>query len=266
MEQRIDLCQMFDINKSAWNLISPSHEYADFYNIPEFLKTQNSLHEIEVTSLECVKDKKILHLQSHICVDSISLAARGAHVTVVDFSFEALKIGEKLSKEMNISLNFNYSNVLDIKYQNQFDIIFLSYGALCWIPDIQEYFKLIHRALKPTGYFYFVDFHENLLCYDTLTNRRKYYPTTTEEPIHEYRIGSYASTEKYEEYEVYYWIHSVSDIINALINSDFRIDKLEEYDYLPFNCFPGLEKESNRWYFKNNLKGLPLLYSVKSIK
>lgn len=266
LKQRIELNQIFDTNKAAWNLISPAHEYAAFYDIPNFVKTKNSLHKIELDALGNVKGKKILHLQPHICVDSISLAEKGAFVTVFDFSKEALRIGKKLSKELNITLDFIEDNVLNIDFENQFDIVFLSYGALCWIPDLREYFELIHKALKPSGFFYFVDFHANLLCYDTQTNNRKYYPTTAEVPIHEYRTGSYASNENKKKYEVYYWIHSVSDIVNALTYVGFMLNDVEEFEYLPFDCFPGLEQDNYKWEFKGNLKGLPLLISAKSYK
>lgn len=266
IQQKIGYNQIFEANKTAWNLISPAHENAVFYDIPNFVKTKNSLHKIEIDGLGNIEGKKILHLQPHICIDSISLAKKGALVTVVDFSKEALQIGRRLGNELNVELDFIENNVLNIDFKNQFDIVYLSYGALCWVPDLEQYFKLIHRALKKGGFFYFIDFHSNLLCYNTLTNKRKYYPTIPEEPIHEYRTDSYASTGYDKKYEVYYWIHSVSYIVNSLLSASFILNQIEEYDFLPFDCFPGLEQVGNKWEFKGNLKGLPLLVSTKSYK
>lgn len=262
----LELKHIFETNRYAWNLITPEHEYSSFYCIDKFIKTKNSLNSIELDALGNITGKKILHLQPHICNDSISMAEKGAIVTVVDFSNEAIRIGKKLSDMLNVRLDFIEDNVLNIGFENEFDIVFLSYGALCWIPDLEYYFNLIHTALKKGGLFYFVDFHSNLLCYDTVTNKRKYDATSPQEPIHELRSGSYAGPVGHKEYEVYYWIHSVPDIVNSLLNAGFNLSQIEEFDYLPFDCFPGLEQSGITWKFKGELKGLPLLLSVKSHK
>lgn len=266
LEQRLDLKEIFNTNKNAWDLISPMHEHSAFYNLETFLKTKNSLHEIELKALGDISGKRILHLQPHICVDSISMAVRGAQVTVVDFSKEALRIGKKLAKRLNRNIDFVEQNGLDIKYDNHFDIVFLSYGALCWIPNLEIYFRSIYKALKPGGFFYFIDFHSNIFCYDAITGQRKYEITSEETPIHEYRKGSYASNVITKEYDVYYWIHSTSDMINALIRNHFKLYEMNEYDFLPFDCFPGLVQYDNQWKFKGNLTGLPHLTGIKSYK
>lgn len=190
----------------------------------------------------------------------------GADVTAVDFSRNALDIGRNLSGQTNLPLKIVECNALDIDFSNEFNLAYLSYGALCWIPDLRVYFKKIFDSLQSSGIFYFVDFHANLLCYDTVSNARKCHCTSPQTPLCEHRNGSYAGAITEATYEVFYWIHSTTAIVTALIDAGFVIELYEEFDYLPFDCFPGLERENDTWRFSGNLKGMPLLVSMKAVK
>jgi hypothetical protein len=50
-----------------------------------------------------------------------------------------------------------------------FDIVFTSYGALNWLPDLGAWGRVIARHLKPGGMFHIVEFHGDLI----LTEARK---------------------------------------------------------------------------------------------
>ena len=41
----------------------------------------------------------------------------------------------------------------------QFDIVFTSYGALNWLPDIARWAEVVSTHLKPGGVFYIAEFH-----------------------------------------------------------------------------------------------------------
>ena len=76
----------------------------------------------------------------HFGLDTLSWARRGAKITGVDFSQEAIDLARSLAQRSEIDARFVCSDVfqLDKTLSGKFDIVFASYGVLCWIPDIHE--------------------------------------------------------------------------------------------------------------------------------
>ena len=120
-------------NRELWNEITPIHARSAFYDVEGFKKGRSTLDSIELEELGDVSGKSLLHLQCHFGLDTLSWARRGAKVTGVDFSDEAITQARSLSEETSIKANFICSNIYDLPdvIEDQFDIIFTSYGILC---------------------------------------------------------------------------------------------------------------------------------------
>ena len=108
--------------------------------------------------------KSVLHLQCHFGQDSISLAKLGAKVTAVDFSDKAIEKGKEIAAQMNADVNFICCDIYNLKsYLNEeFDIVFTSYGTIGWLPDLDKWASIIKSFLK--GY---------LICESSLFRTRK---------------------------------------------------------------------------------------------
>lgn len=132
-----------------------------FYNVDEFKKGKITLKDIELAELGDVKNKSLLHLQCHFGLDTLSWARLGAEVTGVDFSEEAIEYAKRLSQELDIPARFICSNIYDTieLITDKFDIVFTSYGVLCWLPDLVEWAEIISHFLRCGGIFYIVEFH-----------------------------------------------------------------------------------------------------------
>ena len=105
--------------------------------------------------------KSLLHLQCHFGMDTLSWARLGARATGVDFSDEAIALARSLSQELGIEARFVCSNIYDLPdvLSGQYDIVFTSYGVLCWLPDLTRWAQVIGHFLKSKGTFYIVDGH-----------------------------------------------------------------------------------------------------------
>ena len=75
-----------DMNRAAWNRRAKVHFESAFYDVPGFLAGNTSLREIELAELPDVKGRRLLHLQCHFGLDTLSWARLGAHCTGVDIS------------------------------------------------------------------------------------------------------------------------------------------------------------------------------------
>ncbi len=85
-----------DINKRLWDNKTDIHYKSDFYDVDSFLKGKDSLNQIEIGLLGDINSKKILHLQCHFGLDTISLSRNGAIATGVDLSENAISKANQL--------------------------------------------------------------------------------------------------------------------------------------------------------------------------
>ncbi len=70
---------------------------------------------IESGEIGDVRGKRLLHLQCHFGLDTLSLARRGAVVTGVDFSAPAIATARELAAEAGLAARFVESNVYDAR-------------------------------------------------------------------------------------------------------------------------------------------------------
>src|SRR6187551_1118010 len=157
-----------DINKASWNQRTAVHVASDFYGVDAFVKGKSSLQQIELGLLGDVAGKSILHLQCHFGQDTLSLARLGAKVTGVDLSDVAITEARKLARELGLSTDFICCNVYDLPQQleQQFDVVFTSYGAIGWLPDLDRWAQIVRRFLKPGGRLVLVEFHPFVWMFD----------------------------------------------------------------------------------------------------
>ncbi len=258
----------FKINKNAWDKKTPVHVASSLYNVDEIKKGGTSLNRIEIDGLGDVKDKRILHLQCHFGLDSISLTKMGAEVLGVDFSPKAIEQARKFAKELNVSTRFFEANIYDLdRIVEEFDIVFCSYGCICWFPDLNKWAKGISKMMANNAFFYIVDFHPLLHTLDCLLSdtRRSYF--YSDEPFKREWHGTYADYNSDIETIEYNWNHSIAEIIRSLKNNGLKINDFQEYPYLPKEWFPNLVKGKDGLYRVKDFEDIyPLLFSIKATK
>lgn len=89
-----------DINRSAWDARIETHLQSNFYDLGCFKQGKNSIPDLDKSLLGNVRGKKVLHLQCHFGMDTISLARMGAEATGIDFSEIGIKAAKTLNEEM----------------------------------------------------------------------------------------------------------------------------------------------------------------------
>lgn len=258
--------KFFEANKKAWNNKLPYHLKSEMYDLEGFKKGNTSLKFIELAELGNVINKSMLHLQCHFGQDSLSWQRLGAQVTGVDFSEEAINTAKSLNEELNLNTKFICSNVYDIKkhLNEKFDIVFTSYGTIGWLPDLNEWGKLISHFLKPGGIFYIVEFHTMLWMFDDNFKWFKY-SYFNEKEIGEEVEGTYAEPEAPLKQIQYGWNHPLSDIINSLIENGLQIEFLHEFPFSVYDVFANsVQGEDGWWRIKGLENKIPMMFSIKA--
>ena len=257
-----------EINKKSWNKRTEAHLESEFYDVEGFLKGKTSLNEIELNLLGNIQGKSILHLQCHFGQDSISLARMGAHITGVDFSETAIENAQKLAHESSIATKFICCNLYELpKYLDQeFDIVYTSYGTIGWLPDIHKCAQIVSKFLKPQGSFVFVEFHPVVWMFDDDFKKIKH-KYSHSEAIIETETGTYADRQAEIHQECITWNHGMAEVINSLLINNIELKSLKEYDYSPYNCFNGTEEyEHKRYRIKTLGNKIPMVYSIVGTK
>jgi SAM-dependent methyltransferase len=268
------LKEYFDKNRELWDKLTGINARSAMYDLEGFRQGACTLDPIEVAELGDVRGKSILHLQCHFGQDTMSLARMGARVVGVDFSDEAIKLAKSLSSELDIPAEFVCCNIYDLPQHldRKFDIVFTSGGVLCWIDDLTKWARLIDQYLKLDGFFYIREFHPVTGVFDNekateLKARWSYFHRDEPEafeadgPYSDHQARFDQSCKSYE------WQHSLSDVVNALLSVDLKLEFLREFPYCSYDCYPFLEKgEDGRWRFPGGKELIPLMFSLKAVK
>lgn len=252
------------INKAAWDKRTAIHIKSKMYDVAGFLAGDDhiSLTDIELTGLGDVKGKSLLHLQCHFGQDTLSWARLGAKVTGVDLSSAAIEQATTMATQTGLDARFICSDVYSFNEaaQEQFDIVFTSFGTIGWLPDIQQWADVVARSLKPGGTFYIAEFHPFHDIFDGYSYFHKPEADVDEE-------GTYTENDTGETSTLMTWAHPLSDVVNALLAAGIQINQLNEYPHSPHNCFAGLvEREKGRFYLTHNGQDIPMVYSIKGSK
>ncbi len=264
----------FSTNRARWEEMVGHHMRSRFYDLEGFKQGKNSLMCVEREELGDVARKNILHSQCHFGMDSLSLARLGASVTGIDFSREGIQKAKELAMELNVPARFIQTNVYDIPsvLTDTFDIVFTTYGVLCWLPDLITWAKILADRLKPGGFLYLSDTHPfgALLDESIPEEFRIKYPYFNEHQVFRFDDSySYTDLDSPIEHTVTYeWMHSLADILNAIIHAGLVLDYLHEFPFCFFRIHPEMTLRPDGYYdFIHPEKfNIPLMFSLKAHK
>lgn len=256
------------INKALWNAKTDFHVASEFYDVKGFKEGKNTLNDIEMRLLGNVSGKTILHLQCHFGQDSISLARMGASVTGVDLSDNAIAAAKSLASELNADASFICCDVYDLPQHldQQFDLVFTSYGTIGWLPDLDKWASIVNRYLKPGGKFVFAEFHPVIWMFDNDFNKVTY-RYSKGDPIIEMEKGTYADKSADIEATAISWNHGLAEVLGSLLRQGLTIRSFDEYDYSPYDCFNNTyEFEKGKFRIKTLDDLIPMVYSLTAVK
>jgi len=245
------------------------HAKSNFYDMDAFKKGKTSLNRFELEALgENITGKSLLHLQCHFGQDTLSWSRMGAVCTGIDISDKGIELARELNTELKLDASFICCNVLDVSnyIQEQFDIVYTSYGVIGWLPDLKLWGRMIAERLKKGGVFYMVEFHPIVWMFDyTKKEPKMIYGYNQKEVIYEEYQGTYANMSSEMISKEYGWNHGLGEVITSLAQAGLIIEYVDEYDESPYDILPDLIKTEKGMYKREN-KLFPLLFAIKAFK
>jgi 2-polyprenyl-3-methyl-5-hydroxy-6-metoxy-1,4-benzoquinol methylase len=258
-------------NLEYWDEVVDIHAASRFYNLEGFKSGGIALGDLERSEVGDVAGRTLLHLQCHFGLDTLSWARLGAAVTGMDYSPNAIRKARTLAEECNIPARFIHCNLYDLPQQldGQFDIVYTSYGVLCWLPDIREWARIAASYVKPGGFFYIAEFHPFAATFDTDEQELHLNDAYFAKAPTSYEIdGTYTGRGvKLKAEKDYEWIHPLGEIVSALIENGLQVEFLHEHAFSVFEQFPFLVTEQpGIWKFPQDPAPIPLMFSLRAKK
>lgn len=234
-----DICEA---NRKAWNAAMPHHRIAmneawdRHFADPGFIWQKepelSALQELDVIG------KDVIHLCCNNGIELMSLRRMGMNRCVgIDISDEAIRDARDRASRFGIDCEFVQCNVYEVPelYNSSFDLVYISIGAFCWLPDLNDLFAVVKRLLRHGGKLFIYEQHPftQMLPFDVACNQ-----THPELAFSYFQDGEISSTEgldyyggvEYQSPVSYEFTHTLSDILSALIANGLAVSVFNEYE------------------------------------
>jgi SAM-dependent methyltransferase len=267
-----------DINRALWDERAPAHAASPDYAVQRFADDPEFLSEVvrfDVPLLGDITGLRGLHLQCHIGTDTVSLARLGADMTGLDFSGAGIEQARALAAAARADVDFVQADAyaaVEVLGAEQFDLVFTGIGALCWLPDVRRWARVVAGLLRPGGRLFLREGHPMLWALneertDDLVVGYPYFEQP--EPMVFDEEGTYVATDVHFEHNTSHeWNHGLGEVVTALLEQGMTITGLVEHQSVPWEALPGqmTQGEDGEWRLSDRPWRLAHTYTLQARK
>lgn len=259
-----------------WNARTPIHAASEFYGIGR-KDSSFWFAGFEWVDLGDLAGRDVVHLQCHIGSETIAFAQREARTVGLDLSSAAIAQARRIAEDAALAVEYVQANVYDAVTAlggRQFDVVYTGKGALCYVPDLDRWARVVAELLRPGGQVYIVEFHPLLTAVglareysdDQLLLRFDYLGGRS--PVKWDLARTYTDGPLLSDATVSYeWSHGIGEMVGALLGAGLRITQLRETDEVPFPRWPRMvTNERGWWRLPDDEPRIPLLYALQARK
>jgi SAM-dependent methyltransferase len=205
----------------------------------------SALEPEELELLGDVQGKRVLHLACSVCDEGITMATHGATVVGVDISDTHIRVGQEKADALEVDVTLRVGDMMQPDADlRDFDIVYISSGGICWVPDLDDWLVGVRNALKPGGRVFISEHHPfwevmGVTGERHMTVLSDYFGRHELPAIHDSSKSAIGAAETADdENALRSFVWGIGAVVSALIRHDFQIVALTE---LPdAGMFPGL--------------------------
>ena len=242
-------------NKAAWEEAFDKRDESWGADITERINTENFPFFNDDTKAVLEKLDTEGKVIGQFCCNNgrelLSLVKCGKAAKGVGFDIAENQVAfaNEKAKELNLPCEFVARNIYDIDdtYKEMFDIVLITIGALCWFNDLDKFFAVISKTMKPGA---LIVINEQHPCTNMLAAEGddEFDPDHRLECHYSYfehewtgNGGMYYMTKKsYHSKTFTDFTHSMSEIMSGMCNNGIVITGFKEFDYDICGAFPVL--------------------------
>lgn len=173
-----------------------------------------------------------------------------------DIAENQIAFAREKAGELRLPCDFEAVNIYDIDdtYKEVFDVVLITIGALCWFEDLQRFFEVVSRCMKPGAFLVISEQHPftNMLATEGEEEYNADHQTECRYNYFRYKwIGNegiyYMTKKRYPSRTFTDFSHPLSEIISGICDNGIDVTGFKEFDYDISGMFESL-----------NGKGVPL--------
>ena len=242
-------------NRAAWNEISQRHREQRGEELMRLFSTRGAscLDSYETSRLQRLglAGRRVVQLCCNNGRELISIKNLGAARCVgIDISDTALEEARALATRAGVECEFVAADVYDVadQYERSFDLVYITVGALGWMPDINRFFQVVRRLMADQSALFIYEMHPltDMFLPGSPDPVAFAHPYTRTAPYVGEGLDYYAGTEHKTQVSEFWFHHTLGAIVTAVAHSGIRVVSLEEFDHDVSNSFGAIEKVENR--------------------
>jgi SAM-dependent methyltransferase len=269
-----------EANRANWDERTAVHLGPDGgYDLGPLRAGRGTVDAIVRAELGPVAGLRVLHLQCHFGKDTLVLAQQGAAAAVgLDFSAPAIAAARRLAEELGLSdrARFVEADLYDapeaVAEPGGFDLVFVTWGALAWLPDLPGWARIVAGFLRPGGRLYLAEGHPAAFVFDDLAETPDGMPgwfapyfgrdaVVLDDPT------DYADpAARLRHARTHTWMHPLGEVLGALRGAGLALDWLHEHPRVAWRMFRSLVRDGDGLFTWPDRPWLPLAYSLSARK
>jgi PhzF family phenazine biosynthesis protein len=286
---------LHEANRQSWNVATAAHNRHKLDQAKWLREGGELLFDEDYDLLGPLAGRDVLHLQCNAGQDSLCIARRGAHVTGVDISDEAIGFAQALSRDSGIPASFERADIYDwlptaAAAGRRFDLVYCSYGWRPWLSDLDTWARAVASVLRPGGAVVLLEFHPYACMFDE--QRRLAYPyfggasgdvLTWAEGVGDYVgasgaalapsgfIESEQASEYHNAHACHEFVWSVADSLTSLRRAGLTLERFEEWPHTNgCRLFDDMvrvdDSDGRRWTTAPDQPCMPLMLGIRAHK
>ena len=153
----------------------------------------------------------------------------------------------------------------------QYDIAFVTWGSIIWLPDIRRWAKVVAELMAPGGWLCLAEGHPSTLSLDEVDGRlvalRPWRTPVTATFVYDDATTYTGDPTPLTHTRSYEWSHPLSDIIAGLLEAGLCLSFLHEHELLPWRHFPMMVSDGEELYrLPDGHPPFPLSFSLRASK
>ena len=255
--------QITTANRAAWEQAAPIHHKHNQARLIE------SYSKPGFTGLDAVETKqlKILGISgkdvAQICCNNgrelLSVKNMGAARCVgFDGAQGFIDQGRELAEAGGLDVEFVCTDIYDIDdaYTANFDVVTITIGALGWMPDLDGFFAVVAKLIRPGGALFIYEHHPILEMIEPGEAGEPIVwelPYFNNEPYVDTDGLDYYGGDNYNAKPAISFSHTMAEVIMAGIDNGLAVEHFEEFPHHISNTW---------WNVEESGIGLPMCYTL----